>query len=113
MFGNSPAVVIFYIKHKCFEFYQSVKELSVDERMVKGKARSHLIQYMRNKPVKWGFKVWVIADPSGYTLDFDVYTGKDGNGKGDHGVAYGVVMKLVAPFFFQGYHLYIDNFYTS
>ena len=105
--------LINYIERKCFEFYQPVKELSVDERMVKSKARSHLIQYMRNKPVKWGFKVWVIADPSGYTLDFDVYTGKDGNGKGDHGVAYGVVMKLVAPLFFQGYHLYIDNFYTS
>ena len=105
--------LINYIKSKCFEFYQPVKELSVDERMVKSKARSHLIQYMRNKPVKWGFKVWVIADPSGYTLDFDIYTGKGSNGKSDHGVAYGVVMKLMAPFFFQGYHLYIDNFYTS
>ena len=103
-----------HIKSKCFEFYQPIKELSVDERMVKSKARSHLIQYMRNKPIKWGFKVWVIADPSGYMIDFDIYTGKDGsNGKGDHGVAYGVVMKLVAPFFFQGYQLYIDNFYTS
>ena len=65
---------------------------------------------MRNKPVKWGFKFWVIADPSGYTLDFDVYTGKNDSSKGDHGVAYGV-MKLVAPFLFQGYHLY--NVYTS
>lgn len=26
-------------------------------------------------------------------LDFDVYTGRDGNGKSDHGVAYGVVLK--------------------
>ena len=68
---------------------------------------------MQNKPVKWGFKFWVIADPSGYTIDFNVYTGKDSSSKDDHGVANGVVMKLVAPFFFQGYHLFIDNFYTS
>ena len=105
--------LINYIKSKCFEYYQPIKQLSVDERMVKSKARSHLIQYMRNKPVKWGFKLWVIADPSGYTLDFNVYTGKDGSGKSDHGLGYDVVMKLVAPFCFQGYHLYIDNFYTS
>jgi len=44
--------------------------------MVKSKARCHLIQYMKNKPCKWGFKYWVIADTSGYTLDFDLYTGK-------------------------------------
>ena len=31
---------------------------------------------MQNKPVKWGFKFWVIADPSRYTKDFDAYTGK-------------------------------------
>lgn len=98
-----------YIKNKCFEFYQPVQQLAVDERMVKSKARSHLIQFMRNKPVKWGFKLWVIADPSGYTLDFNVYTGKDTNGKSNHGLSYDVVMKLVAPFLFQGYHLYIDK----
>ena len=46
-------------------------------------------------------------------LDFNMYTGKDMNGKSDHGLAYDVVMKLVAPFLFQGYHLYIDNFHTS
>ena len=31
---------------------------------------------MKNKPCKWGFKYWVIANTSGYTLDFDLYTGK-------------------------------------
>ena len=44
--------------------------------MVKSKARSHFVQYMKDKPVKWGFKFWVIADPSGYTVDFNLYTGK-------------------------------------
>ena len=32
--------LINYIKGKCLEFYQPVKELSVDERIVKSKARS-------------------------------------------------------------------------
>jgi len=105
--------LINHIKNRCSEFYQPLKQLSVDEHMVKSKARSHLIQYMRNKPTKWGFKLWVIADPSGYTLDFNVYTGKEKEGTREHGLAYDVVMQLVGPFCFQGYHLYVDNFYMS
>ena len=62
------------------------------------KARSHLIQYMHNKPTEWGCKLWVIADPSGYTLDFNVYTGKESEDKREHGLAY-VVMKLIGPLF--------------
>ena len=37
------------VKDRCLELYQPVCELSIDERMVKSKARSHMIQYM-NKP---------------------------------------------------------------
>ena len=55
------------------DLYQPVKELSVDERMVKSRARCHMIQYMKNKPTKFGFKLWVVADPSGYTID-SMYT---------------------------------------
>ena len=36
-----------------------------------------MVQYMRNKPIKWGVKLWVLADTTGYTADFIVYTGKD------------------------------------
>ena len=50
---------------------------------------------MKNKPTKWGFKVWVVADISGYTFSFNVE------------------MELVAPFQFQCYELFIDNFYSS
>ena len=61
------------IRSKCAELYQPLWELSVDERMVKSKAGTTFRQYLRNKPSKWGFKFWVIADPSGYTLDFHLY----------------------------------------
>jgi len=100
------------MKDKCLELYQPIKTLSIDERMVKSKARSHLIQYMHNKPVKWGFKLWVISDPTGYTLDFNVYTGKSDN-HGEYGLAYDVVKELIAPYVFQRYFVFFDNFYTS
>ena len=60
-----------------FEFYQPRKEISMDQWMVKSKSRCHFRQYnMRNKPSKWGFKLWVLADMTGYTVDFDMCTGK-------------------------------------
>ena len=82
--------------------------------MVKSKARTHFTQYIRNKPTKWGFKYWVLADPTGYTVDFDLYCGQHRtNQLSGHGLSYDVVMELYKPFQFQGYFAFFDNFYTS
>ena len=101
-----------HIKKKCLQFYQPCQYLSIDERMVKSKARCHLVQYMKNKPCKWGFKYWVIADSSGYTVDFDLYAGKTVE-KSSHGLAFDVVLRLCRPFTYQGYQLFVDNLYTG
>ena len=37
------------IKQRCSELYQTLPQLSIDERMVKSKVRCHLIQYMKDK----------------------------------------------------------------
>ena len=121
--------------------YPFPKSVSVDERMVKSKARFFFKQYIRNKPTKWGFKLWVIADSlSAYTLDMVVYTGSGKRGNvlrddfapeglrengGEDWVALGfsaqmmeqvgasVVIKLCQPYFNLNHVLYTDNFYTS
>jgi hypothetical protein len=83
------------------------------ERMVKSKARCHFIQYMRNKPTKWGFKLWVLADMTGYTVDFNIYTGNSEE-RSESGLSHDVVVRLIDPLLaFQGYQLYINNFYSS
>ena len=101
------------IKKRCLSLYQPLQQLSIDERMVKSKARTHFWQYIRNKTTKWGYKYWVLADPTGFTIDFDIYYGSDQQGQSGKGLAYDVVTKLISPFFFQGYQLFCDNFYTS
>lgn len=103
-----------HMKQRCLELYQPLPQLSIDERMVKSKARSHFRQYVRNKPTKWGFKYWVISDPTGYTLDFDLYCGKHrAQPLSSNGLTFDVVMELVKPYHFQGYQVFMDNFYTS
>ena len=57
--------------------------------MVRNKGR----QYIRNKPTKWGFKYWVIADVTGYTLDFNLYIGKATESSGN-GLGFDVVMVI-------------------
>lgn len=89
------------IKMKCLEFYQLLRELSIDERIVKSKARTHFRQYIRNTPTKWGFKYWVLADPTGYTVDFNLYCGKERTVPlSGQGLSYDV-MELVQPFQLQ------------
>ena len=103
------------IKNNCKMLYQPFQQVSIDERMVKSKHRSGIRQYIKNKPNKWGLKLWVLADSSnGYTIDFDVYIGKvAGQIIGENGLGYDVVMKLMAPLAGQGYQLFVDNFYSS
>ena len=45
--------------------------------MVKYKGRVFFRQYMPKKPIKWGIKVWMLAEPkTGYVSNFAVYLGK-------------------------------------
>ena len=102
-------------KGHCMSLYQPHKEVAIDERIVKSKHRSGIRQYIKNKPIKFGIKLWVLAESkTGYTFNFDVYAGKNGNTEPHkNGLAYQVVTKLMEPLLNQGYNLYFDNFYTS
>ena len=102
-------------KSRCKLLYQPTQKLAVDERMVKSKHESGIRQSMKDKPTKWGVKLWVLADSAnGYTVDFNVYIGKEATkGISVNGLGYDVVMQLMESFLDQGYHLYLDNFYTS
>ncbi|XP_042601397.1 piggyBac transposable element-derived protein 4-like [Cyprinus carpio] len=102
------------IRLACKTIYHPRRNLAVDERMVACKASTGMTQYMKAKPTKWGFKLFVLADSSnGYTVDFSVYTGKNKAATGN-GLPYDTVMSLLdKKVLGSGYHVYMDNFYTS
>ncbi|XDV17603.1 hypothetical protein PO909_023437 [Leuciscus waleckii] len=102
------------IKAACKSFYQPNKNLVIDERMVATKAKTGMTQYIKDKPTKWGFKLFILADSSnGYTSSFTMYTGKAKFPTG-FGLSYDAVVGVLdKPYLGSGYHIYCDNFYTS
>ena len=42
--------------------YNPSRELAIDESMVAHKGRCSYLQFMSNKPIRWGLKIWVCAE---------------------------------------------------
>ncbi|KAL6417615.1 hypothetical protein ACFW04_014418 [Cataglyphis niger] len=58
--------------------YQAGQNITVDEQLFSTKARCKFIQYMPNKPNKFGIKFWLASDVSSkYILNGFPYLGKD------------------------------------
>lgn len=93
----------------CFLLSQNV---SIDESMIKFKGRSTIKQYMPKKPIKRGYKVWVLADQSGYCSKFDLYTGKTGD-VAEKNLGSRVVQSLAKGLENKGHHLYFDNYFNN
>ncbi|KAL2086094.1 hypothetical protein ACEWY4_017153 [Coilia grayii] len=101
------------IRNRCKSFYHPRQHISVDERMVATKARLPIKQYMKAKPTKWGLKFFVLADVNGYTVDYRLYTGRNGAATGK-GLCFDVVTTLGnKDYLGSGYIVYCDNFYSS
>lgn len=96
------------------------ENLSVDEQICPTKARSYLKMYMPLKPHKWGYKIFVLCDVSGFSYNFEVYSGLENSSdqrlpsEPILGACANVVMRLSRCIPEKNnYKLYFDNYYTT
>ena len=105
--------ILTYISSKLCDLFIPNRDLSVDEAMVKYKGHSSIKQYMPQKPVKRGFKIWMLADSdTGYVMKFSVYEGKTSN-QVEKGLGANVVLGLSEDFHCRYHHIYFDNFFMG
>ena len=97
------------------QVYQPYPNLTVDEQLLPMKSRCKFIQFMPQKPDKFGIKFWVIVDVrSKYCLQYIPYLGsQDLEERGDNSLGMFVVKKLMEGYLYSGYNVCTDNFFTS
>ena len=88
--------------------------LCVDEEMIPYTGHHSAKMYMRSKPIKFGYKMWVLASSEGYPFNLQVYIGKEQTQNNSLPLGTRVVLDLTACIPYPPRHeLYIDNFFTS
>ncbi len=96
------------------------QDLDVDESMIPYFGKHSCKQFLRGKPIRFGFKAWCLNSPDGYVINFAVYQGATKE-KTDYDQGYGkcgaTVLRLLdglpdrlkkLPF-----HVYMDNLFTG
>ena len=93
----------------------SANNFSVDESMIPYYGRHGTKQFIRGKPIRFGFKLWCLCSSDGYLLHAEPYCGKDTNlpetglGQGSD-VVLGMIEKCDLT---KGSTVAMDNFFTT
>ncbi|KAM9316151.1 piggyBac transposable element-derived protein 4-like [Gastrophryne carolinensis] len=101
------------------EVYTPSQNLSIDESLLLFKGRIIFRQYIPSKRARYGIKFYKLCESStGYTKFFRIYEGRDTHLDPpgcpvDLSISGKIVWELMTPLLGRGYHLYVDNFYSS
>ncbi len=91
------------------------ENLAVDEMMVRYFGHHSCKMFIKGKPIRFGFKMWLLCSSTGYCYNMDVYCGRNtvpSNDKTPLGTKVVTQMLEVAenP---MDHQIYFDNFFTS
>ena len=104
-----------FIVLKCKQNFSVAEYTTIDEMLWGFRGRCSFRQYMRNKPAKYGLKVFSIVDArSFYVLNMEFYLGKQP--PGPHQISQApdeVVKRLITPISGSGRNVTYDNWFTS
>ena len=90
------------------------KALMIDEYMVKFKCRSGMKQYIKSKPIKWGFIFWFrCSSNSGYLYQMDIYLGRKQTPEFNLRHGEEVVLQLTKDLERSSCTVYFGNYFKS
>ncbi|KAH1013172.1 hypothetical protein HUJ05_012195 [Dendroctonus ponderosae] len=94
------------------------ENISIGESMIPYYGKHYAKQYIRGKPIRFGFKNWALCTSSGYLVSFEMYTGKSQDNSDERGFGLGgvIVLKLLEKSEIlpnKGYKIYFDNYVTT
>lgn len=102
--------------NKNFRYHGGLEEnLSIDESMIPYYGRHYAKQYIKGKPIRFGFKNWALCTSNGYMIAFDIYTGKSDKER-TFGIGGDTVLSLIRAAEIppkQGFKFYFDNYFSS
>ncbi|XP_066254654.1 piggyBac transposable element-derived protein 3-like [Euwallacea similis] len=109
------------LQSKFAQFYVPEKNLNFDESMVKYFGRHSCKQFIKGKPIRFGYKVWCLNGKSGYLINFNICQRKDPKFNENYSSVFGA---CAAPFITMmdelpndkkhlPYSLFCDNLFTS
>jgi DNA excision repair protein ERCC-6 len=86
--------------------------LSIDESMVPYYGHHSCKMFIRSKPIRFGYKIWMLCSSGGYPYNMQIYSGKDSdeNGPLGHRVINKMTEVIEKP---SNHEIFFDNFFTS
>ncbi|KAJ8911933.1 hypothetical protein NQ315_016274, partial [Exocentrus adspersus] len=98
---------------KKLKMSKAKENLSVDEMIVLYYGHHSLKQFIRAKPIRFGYKLWAMCGNDGYCFNFSLYCGKEKTDTTDP-LGTRVVQKMLSvvedP---KNHFVYFDNFFSS
>lgn len=97
------------------------QHLDFDESMIKYFGRHSCKQFIRGKPIRFGYKVWSLNSSDGYLINFEVYQGKGPKTNSDYEQKFGkctaplavMVDELPDTYKKLPFRFYLDNLFTG
>ena len=105
------------LNERYLRYFQPAQNISVDESMVPYYGRHSAKQFIRGKPIRFGYKVWCCCTSTGYLIRFEPYQGAQVAVAEDPykslGVGGAVVMRLTLALPRAPYIIHTDNYFST
>lgn len=109
------------LKTRFLEHFVPDQDISYDESMIEYYGRHGCKQFIRGKPIRFGYKVWAMNTKNGYLINFEIYQGSIPNSNPDHQKKYGKaaapLLQLINDFPQEvkslPFNFFFDNLFTS